>query len=93
MGKRRLVLDDADDGSDIEETSIVCATKAKVHGHGLFHLIMTKVHDVLTDILGTVAKLTMSPSDTDELTLPKVVVFYLFVLFCFYWNICFLAPK
>ena len=23
MGKRRLVLDDADDGSDIEETSIV----------------------------------------------------------------------
>ena len=39
---------------------------------------MTKVHDVLTDILGTVAKLTMSPSDTDELTLPKVIVFYLF---------------
>ena len=44
---------------------------------------MTKVHDVLTDILGTVAKLTMSPSDTDELTLPKVVVFYLFLFSCF----------
>jgi hypothetical protein len=42
---------------------------------------MTKVHDVLTDILGTVAKLTMSPSDTDELTLPKVIVFYLFFSF------------
>ena len=27
---------------------------------------MTKVHDVLTDILGTVAKLTMSPSDNDN---------------------------
>ena len=44
---------------------------------------MTKVHDVLTDILGTVAKLTMSPSDTDELTLPKVIVFHLFFLFYF----------
>ena len=44
---------------------------------------MTKVHDVLTDILGTVAKLTMSPSDTDELTLPKVIVFHLFCLFYF----------
>ena len=54
---------------------------------------MTKVHDVLTDILGTVAKLTMSPSDTDELTLPKVIVFHLFCLFVLFYNVSFLAPK